>query len=152
LYRGIATAVLWVRVKIMSRVASGILAAAAATFAFGAVHLAGASGNTGLVSDRLAQTGLSSVALSNTIVNRQAKSDRAISAQNLERGATIAFEVPSLPNTTLIVRVPADNAAGNAPARAPARPSSARRMAACEPSVSVLTAVAKQLGPSRCLA
>jgi hypothetical protein len=96
LYRGIATAVLWVRVKIMSRVASGILAAAAATFAFGAVHLAGASGNTGLVSDRLAQTGLSSVALSNTIVNRQAKSDRAISAQNLERGATIAFEVPAM--------------------------------------------------------
>ena len=136
----------------MSRVASGVLAAAAATFAFGAVHLAGASGNNRLMSDGLADTGLPSATRMMASVNREAKSDRAPSAQNLKRGTTIAFEVPSLPNTTVMVRVPAENVAGNAPAKAPARPSSRRHTTACEPSVSILTAVAKQLQPSRCLA
>lgn len=145
-------AVFLVRVKNMSRVASGILAAAAATFAFGAVHLAGASGNNRLTSDRLTETGLSTAAGPGANVNRDAKSDRAPGAQSLGHGTTIAFEVPALPNTTLIVRVPAETIAGNAPAKIPARPSSVRRTTACEPSVSVLTAVAKQLQPSRCLA
>ena len=136
----------------MSSVASGILAAAAATFAFGAVHLAGASGNNRLMSERLADTGLSAIPSIASSVNRQAKSDRAPAAQALGRSTTIAFEVPALPNTTLIVRVPAENAASSTPVKAPERSSPARRTTACEPSVSMLTAVAKQLQPSRCLA
>lgn len=136
----------------MSRVASGILAVAAATFAFGAVHLAGASGYNRQGSDRLTDTGLSTSPRIVSSVNRDAKSDRAPGAQTIGHGTTIAFEVPSLPNTTLMVRVPAQSAAGNAPARTPAaRPSSMHHATACEPSVSVLTAVAKQLELSRCL-
>lgn len=132
----------------MSRVASGILAVAAATFAFGAVHLAGASGYNRQGSDRLTDTGLSTSPRIVSSVNRDAKSDRAPGAQTIGHGTTIAFEVPSLPNTTLMVRVPAGNAAARTPA---VRPSSMRHTTACEPSVSVLTAVAKQLEPSRCL-
>jgi hypothetical protein len=151
LYRGIATAV---RVlgegRDMSRVASGILAAVAATFAFGAVHLAGATGSSRLMSDRLNETGLSVASMTST-VNRNAKADRAAGAAIDGRSVTMAFEVPALPNTTLIVRVPTENAA-NTPPKSPERSSPARRTTACEPSVSVLTSVAKQLQPSRCLA
>jgi hypothetical protein len=135
----------------MSRVASGILAAVAATFAFGAVHLAGATGNNRLMADRLNDTGLSIVANTASTVNREAKADRAAGAAIDGRSVTMAFEVPALPNTTLIVRVPTENAA-NTPPKSPERSSPARRTTACEPSVSVLTAVAKQLQPSRCLA
>lgn len=137
----------------MSRVASGILAAAAATFAFGAVHLAGASSvNNRLMSDRLNDTGLSVVADIASTVNRAAKADRVPGAAIDARSVTMAFEVPALPNTTLIVRVPTENAASNTPPKTPERSSPGRRTTACEPSVSVLTAIAKQLQPSRCLA
>ncbi len=137
----------------MSRVASGILAAAAATFAFGAVHLAGASSvNNRLMSDRLNDTGLSVVADIASTVNRAAKADRVPGAAIDARSVTMAFEVPALPNTTLIVRVPTENAASNMSPKTPERSSPARRTTACEPSVSVLTAIAKQLQPSRCLA
>lgn len=136
----------------MSRVAFGILAAAAATFAFGAVHLAGATGNDRLMSDRLNDVGLSVGPTIASTVNRAAKADRAPVAVIDNRSVTMAFEIPALPDTTLIVRVPAENVAGTTPAKTPERSSPVRSATACEPSVSVLTAIAKQLQPSRCLA
>lgn len=135
----------------MSRVVSGVLVAAIATFAFGAVHLAGASGNNShWILARGGDASVPSVPRDVSIVNRATKSDR-VAAPVQDRGMTISFKSPSLPGTSFMVRVPAENVARRAPANNVAPPAAIRKTTACEPSVSVLTAVANQLQPSRCL-
>ena len=134
----------------MSRVASGMLVAAVATFAFGAVHLAGATGNNQQVLNRAGDASLppASQALR---INREAKSDRA-GAPIHHGSVTLSFKVPAMPGKSFVVRVPNENVARTAPTKDAERPSSKRRTTACEPAVSVLTTIAKQLQPSRCLA
>jgi hypothetical protein len=133
----------------MSRVASGVLVAALATFAFGAVHLAGASGNSQRILIKVSDASPSPAVRMVSIVNRDTKSDRAgVPVQ--DRSTTVSFKSPSLPGTSFIVRVPDGTAAVTAPEKDVTR-SAPKRMTACEPSVSVLTAIAKQLQPSRCV-
>jgi hypothetical protein len=92
-------------------------------------------------------------------VDRSAKGDRGTSVPPAG-GLTLSFKLPSLPETSVMMRVPAGEAA-DALRKAPAtigtgkgsldRSSAGQRPVACEPVVSVLTAVAKQLVPGRCI-
>jgi hypothetical protein len=90
-----------------------------------------------------------------TDVNRAAKADRADgipAAASASR--TISMKVDSLAATSILIRVPVAKEARNLPP-APAKPGERkpdRKMAvACEPTVSVLTEVAKLLQPGRCV-
>ena len=93
-----------------------------------------------------------------TIINRLAKADRAAGpAGAAEQTQTISLRPESLADTSVLVRVPVatkpETAARNVPAAPSLFKSGDRRKAtvACEPMVSVLTEVAKQLQPGRCV-
>jgi hypothetical protein len=94
-------------------------------------------------------------------VDRSAKGDRELASAPLP-GLTLSFKVPSLPDSSVLMRVPAgDTADALRKVPAPAgkdlskgsseRSSAGPRPVACEPVVSVLTAVAKQLEAGRCV-
>ena len=139
---------------IMIQLASGILGAAAATLAFGTMHLeVSARGGPQQQVPAVEQ----SVAMPQIV--RTGKGDRltapGIQGQNL----TMSFRMPGASDSSVMMRImlPAggQNAVdpnANSNTTAPAdRASTGKRMVACEPSVSVLTTVAKQLQPSRCV-
>ncbi|MES2751615.1 MAG: hypothetical protein V4661_09615 [Pseudomonadota bacterium] len=156
----------------MSHMVSGILGAVAATLALGAVHLEVAEGND-LFGP--AQQGAPSVFDARTFeaqttglarpdsgsaihnVDRSAKGDRDTVAR-IAGGSTLSFKIPGTPDGSILLRVPSGEAA-DAVRKSPAPVGSTsprgsavgRRAIACEPSVSVLTAVAKQLEPGRCI-
>lgn len=144
----------------MANVASGILGAVAATLAFGAVHLEVATGND-LVG--FAQPGSVTVGITHPPggmsvdqnVNRSAKGDRDIAVQP-SGGKTISFKVPGADNASVALRMPAGDAADArrslpVPARVEKGSALDRKQVACEPVVSALTEVAKQLAPGRCI-
>ena len=90
-----------------------------------------------------------------TAINRAAKADRATEIPAAASSSrTISMKVDSLTDTSILVRVPVAKEARNVPP-APAKPGERkpdRKMAvACEPTVSVLTEVAKLLQPGRCV-
>jgi len=137
----------------MIQLASGILGAAAATLAFGTMHLeVSARGGPQQQVPAVEQS------VAPQIV-RTGKGDRltapGIQGQNL----TMSFRMPGASDSSVMMRIilPAggQNAVdpnANSNTTAPAdRASTGKRMVACEPSVSVLTTVAKQLQPSRCV-
>jgi hypothetical protein len=148
----------------MAYMASGTLGAVAAILALGAVHIDVAAGN-----DRFApaQRGDARVTMPVrgsdemvvTNVDRSAKGDRDTSVPPAG-GLTLSFRLPSLPDTSIMMRVPAGESA-DAVRKAPVtmgtgkgssdRSSAGQRPIACEPVVSVLTAVARQLAPGRCV-
>jgi hypothetical protein len=84
-------------------------------------------------------------------VNRDAKGGRdAIVLKNVET-VTFAFRPRDLTDTTLVMRLPATRSSANTSDRN-VRPSDSRKiMIACEPVVSALMDVAKQLPPGRCV-
>ena len=85
-------------------------------------------------------------------VNRAAKGDRDPLAATARKGETIALRLDSLGDTSVLVRLPAAKSearSGQTPM--PVLKSGERRNVACEPVVSVLTEVAKQLQPGRCV-
>ncbi len=132
----------------MPDIAKVIFAALAASLALGAVQLASGQDLAGRF-DALADPAGSDI-------NRAAKGDRAANipaAATLTR--TILLKVDSLADTSVLLRVPVAKEARNAPAPAATKPGVRRertKMAvACEPTVSVLTEVAKLLQPSRCV-
>ena len=126
----------------MSRLSSsmfGFAAAAiigAASFQFASGEAFGFSGKSLVVS--AAQTA--------SVVNRSAKADRAPLAASSGRGATLIYQFSTLPSISFATRY--DAAQQSAPL-APVVP--ARKLAACEVSVSVLTDLADQLAPGRCV-
>jgi hypothetical protein len=134
----------------MLGVSRGIFGVLAVSLTFGAVQLA--SGRD------LAGAGQGTSAAS---VNRAAKSDRATLATGPATPTrTISLHFDSLADTSVLIRLPISNEA-NKDAGKQARDSSARRSlllppdhkptVACEPVVSVLSEVAKRLGPGRCI-
>ncbi len=151
----------------MVQISSGVLGAVAATLAFGAVHLEVAAGNDllgprNLVSPQGAyqdatQRGFDPIASS---VNRAAKADRAGTPASVAAGSmTLSFGLANVPATSIVMRVPVKDPVSPSqinPSEADSSqakniaPSGARMMA-CEPSVSLLTQVARQLQPSRCV-
>jgi hypothetical protein len=148
---------MWMRqakaTTIMIQLASGILGAAAATLAFGTMHLeVSARGGPQQQAPAVEQ----SVAVPQIV--RAGKGDRltapAVQGQNL----TMSFRVPGASDSSVMMRIvlPAGgqnavNPNGNSTTAPADRASTGKRMVACEPSVSVLTTVAKQLQPSRCV-
>jgi hypothetical protein len=143
----------------MAYLASGTLGVVAGMLALGAVHLEVSAGNDLLGPVQRGDASLTSPARAETIsinVDRSAKGDRELAASP-SGGVTISFKVPGSSDSSVMVRLPSGDAA-DAQRKAPAltigtgKGSSAGvRPVACEPVVSVLTAVAKQLAPGRCV-
>jgi len=107
----------------MSRIFTGILGVVAVSLSFGAVQLA-----SGSDLHRLRQSAASAL-----------------------KTQTISVRVDGLADTSILVRVPvARKEASSAPAPVVSTKPMARTVA-CEPVVSVLTEVAKQLQPGRCV-
>ena len=141
-------------------ISKGIVSAIALTMAFGAV-----AWGRDLVKEGDAGALLTADA-SAAAINRSAKADRAAQpAGHALQSQTYSLRLHSLSDTSVLIRVPM--AAERVPmARAPEAvevhgakaPSMLKvpgeataMMEACEPSVSVLTEVAKQLRPGRCI-
>jgi hypothetical protein len=127
----------------------GILGVMAIALSLGAVQLA--SGRD--LASQPASLGQAGSAGTGAMVNRAAKADRAAAMTGLGGlTQTISLRLDGLADTTVLLRVPvAREARGNS--SAPARPNSGapKAMVACEPVVSVLTEVFKQLQPGRCV-
>jgi hypothetical protein len=135
----------------MSKILRGSLVAIAVTGTLGVAQLA-VGGDLGQLGPNMstasATTTSSQTTTSAQDVNRGGKADRAVTTQQMQPGQTFGV---TLVGQSVLVRVP-DELVGQA-TRAPApQPVGPRRsMVACEPVVSVLTEVAKQLQPGRCV-
>jgi hypothetical protein len=125
-------------------VSKGILGAIAISLTFGAAQYAL---GRDLAGTQVIQ--VSSLA-SDAVINRAAKADRAGVAGGTEQTQTVALRLDSLPDTSVLIRVPAATVARNNSTPFLTK-SGDRKMIACEPVVSVLTEFAKQLQPGRCV-
>jgi hypothetical protein len=88
-----------------------------------------------------------------TAINRTAKTDRAAgSTVSLTPTQTISLQLNGVSDTSVLVRIPVAQA-GNKGSSAPSllKSGSDKATVACEPAVSVLTEIAKQLAPGRCV-
>jgi hypothetical protein len=144
----------------VARWAPTALGVAAVALALGAVHLEYAAGHDLLGRTQASAAGMPGAALSVRAddstaagVNRAAKADREPVVRH-PGGVTLSFKVPGVDGVSVATRMPAGDAA-DALRKAPATlrgPAAAQPATiACEPVVSVLTAVAKQLEPGRCV-
>ena len=150
----------------MSQLLKGMLGAAALSLTFGAIQLA--SGRDlgrpeSFAKLSLAQFGPLSIASAlapaavqltpSAAVNRTGKTDRAVRVPvSADRSQTISLRLNGLPDTSVLVRMPAAREARGNGVRPPLiKPAVGKPMVACEPSVSVLTEVAKHLEPGRCV-
>ena len=128
----------------MSKIFSGILGAFAVTLILGAAQYASGSDLAGLARPSDA------VVPQTAAINRETKADRAGIPANALKTRTISVSVDGLSDTSILVRVPVARHEARNTAPAPAKQPVARTVA-CEPVVSVLTEVAKQLQPGRCV-
>jgi hypothetical protein len=150
----------------MSQLLKGMLGAIALSLTFGAIQLA--SGRDlgqpeSLAKLSIAQFGPLSIASAlapapvqltpSAAVNRVGKTDRAVRVPvSADRSQTISLRLNGLPDTSVLIRMPAAREARGNGARLPLiKPAVGKPMVACEPSVSVLTEVAKHLEPGRCV-
>jgi hypothetical protein len=131
----------------MSQVFSGILGVIAVSLSFGAAQFASGSDLRGQQDATPAQE-------VEVTVNRQAKADRADAPAVSLKTHTISVRVDGLSDTSVLVRVPVAQIrkeARNTPPAPTVSKQPVARTVACEPVVSVLTEVAKQLQPGRCV-
>jgi len=129
----------------MSQKVTAILGALAVSLVCGAVQFA--SGHDLTVG--LATSGDQAA----PVVNRVAKVDReAIIPEATIATRTISIHVDRVPDTSVLVRIPLTHEARSTPP-APLflRSHESKAAVACEPSVSVLTEIAKRLQPGRCI-
>ena len=131
----------------MPQIQKGILGLLAVGLTLGAVQLASGHDLIGR------QTTAAQAAVEpDSIVNRAAKADRIATLPSGARSRTIALKVDGLPDTSVLVSVPAaKEEARNRPVGPGAAQPGEPRKLACEPVVSVLTDVAKLLQPGRCV-
>ena len=132
----------------MSQISKTIFGALAISVACGAVQLAFGHDLTGM--------GQAASAAPETGINRAAKADRDAVKPAPAQTQTVALRVNGVPDTSVLVRVPAVKESVKEEARSRPVPSmmnsEGRKTAlACEPVVSVLTEVAKLLQPGRCV-
>ena len=129
----------------MSQLFRGILAAGAVTLTFGAAQFAlGRDLSVGQQDPAVA---------TDATVNRAAKADRAARvAAPASQSRTISLRLDALSATSVLVRIPfAQEARNGASARSIIKSPDRKMAVACEPMVSILTEVAKQLQPGRCV-
>jgi hypothetical protein len=136
----------------MSRISREVLSKAvfgsiAVTLSFGAVQLASGRDLTG---GGVAQA--PAVAVSPQGINREAKVDRgARITASATQMQTILLRLDSLSDTSVLLRVPVAGGARDSSSIPGLTKSGGKTAVACEPVVSVLTEVAKQLQPGRCV-
>ena len=123
----------------------GVFGAVAVSLTFGAAQLA-----MGL---DLAKIQQEPTGTPDSAVNRTVKADRAAGvAGSTAPTRTISIRLDGLSDTSVLIRIPAVQEARNRPVAPSSLKASDRKMAvACEPVVSVLTEVARQLQPGRCV-
>jgi hypothetical protein len=135
--------------KVSSKVSWSIIAV---TLVFGGVQFGMASDN-GLMRDNSEPEYVG--ANTSFTVNRAAKTDREAAVPAQAQTVTLAFQLRDLGSTSVAMRLPASGfSSANSGQNSAAKPTvvGKRKMAvACEPVVSVLTDVAKQLEPGRCV-
>jgi hypothetical protein len=123
---------------------NGILGVVAVAATFGAVQFA--SGHDLSVGMR------SSPVPEQEQVNRAVKADRAaVVAPMPTQARTISIRPERLPNTSIVVRLPAARAARSKGPALFIKSGGRASPVACEPMVSVLTEVVRQLQPGRCV-
>jgi hypothetical protein len=134
----------------MSKISTGILAAMAISLSLGAAQFASGRDLSG---DSQSPAGTSEDA-----INRAAKTDRAAAVpEPAAPTRTILLRLESLADTSILIRMPVvQQARGEKEVRSRATPSltisgNRKLTQACEPVVSVLTDIVKQLQPGRCL-
>ena len=128
----------------MSQKVTGILAVLAVSLTCGAVQFA--SGHDLTVG--LAMPGDPAA----PSINRTAKADReAVLPEATVATRTISIHVDKVPDTSVLVRVPLTHQARSTPPSLLLRTRESKNAVACEPSVSVLTEIAKSLQPGRCI-
>jgi len=128
----------------MSQKVTGILAVLAVSLTCGAVQFA--SGHDLTVG--LAMPGDPAA----PSINRAAKADReAVLPEATVATRTISIHVDKVPDTSVLVRVPLTHQARSTPPSLFLRARESKNAVACEPSVSVLTEIAKSLQPGRCI-
>lgn len=139
----------------MSRLVTGLLGGLTVVLISGAAQLAMGRDLTS-VTGRLPQIkqplafSTSSLTPDGATVNRGLKGDRAAAPAGSPASMnTVSLKLDSLTDTTVLVRIPI--AAVRPSAASPAKPAVRKPLVACEPVVSVLTEVAKQLQPGRCV-
>jgi hypothetical protein len=132
----------------MSQISKAIFGALAISVACGAVQLAFGHDLTG--------TQVTASAAPETGINRAAKADRDAVKPASAPTQTVALHLNGMPDTSVLVRMPAAKVAVKDEARDRPAPSMMKSgghktAVACEPVVSVLTEVAKLLQPGRCV-
>ena len=133
----------------MSQTSRMLFGAAAISLTLGAIPLAAGRDLSGGVLNRSEEPAGTQAAG----INRAAKTDRAGTAvQSNVPMQTISLKLNGLSDTSVLVRVPVAQAARPGPfAPSWMKSGNDKRAVACEPVVSVLTDVAKQLEPGRCV-
>jgi len=127
----------------MSRLTTGIFGIIALSLTFGAVQFAMGRDLSGSVQP------ISSIPAAD-LVNRFAKADRVTAvAVSGAPTQTISLQLNGVSDTSVLVRIPATRKAASSPASL--KSGGGAPTLACEPVVSVLTEVAKQLGAGRCV-
>ena len=132
----------------MSQISRAIFGALAISVACGAVQLAFGHDLTGIpeIASAAPEAG----------INRAAKADRD-AVKIAPQSQTITLWLDGLPDTSVLVRVPAareslkDEARNRPTAPSMMKSGDRKNAVACEPVVSVLTDVAKLLQPGRCV-
>ena len=120
----------------------------------GAVAVLATSGAMQLASGEDLTVGLRSTGAPTVEVNRATKADRDGTWVPLAAAQkrTISIQLDRLPNTSILVRIPLAQQTRNAtPPRLFVTAGERKPIVACEPSVSMLTEIAKQLLPGRCV-
>jgi hypothetical protein len=135
--------------QLSKAISKGIFGAIALTLTFGAIQFA-----SGRDLGRATSSGQpDQVEASATAINRATKTDRspgaAVSATRMQ---TISLRLNGLSDMSVLIRMPLANETRNdAPAPLLIKSGTGKTAVACEPMVSVLTEVAKQLQPGRCV-
>jgi hypothetical protein len=129
----------------MSQISRGIFGTIAISLALGAVAFAAGRDLSGGAQD--------AAGTSEAAINRAAKADReAGAAISPVQTQTISIRLDGFSDTSFLVRIPVDRAARNSFSALPLTKSFDRKVTvACEPVVSILTEVAMQLQPGRCV-
>jgi hypothetical protein len=129
----------------MPRLTIAVLGTIAVSLSLGAAQLALGSDLSGAM-----QGG--SVAPVDFSINRASKGDRADKAVVVPaQTRTIALRLNAFSDTSFLVRLPVPNGPGSSSSPSRVKPGNAKAMVACEPVVSLLTEVARQLQPGRCM-
>ena len=138
----------------MSQTIRAVFGAIAVSLACGAVQFASGRDLTGVIQNLPLQNSSQNSSIApEASINRGAKADRlARVAGSPARTQTISLRLEGLSATSIVLRIPAAEEARNT-LRAPpvTKPADRRQTVACEPVVSVLTEIAKQLEPGRCV-